>query len=149
MSSQHNDDNEQSEFNNGEFHDDVDIMLNYIIRTSLFRSRNNRINNIFNASMISSFYDFISDYDYENAIRISFDEHESLKRKEDSIDFKTVKYSNLDFKNFETQCSICLVNYENGDNVSLTNCNHLFHNECLVEWTHYKKECPICRKNLE
>ena len=30
----------------------------------------------------------------------------------------------------------------------LTYCNHLFHADCIDNWLNIKKECPICRKNI-
>jgi hypothetical protein len=43
-------------------------------------------------------------------------------------------------------CCICLldgVNYK-------TNCNHLFHKNCLIQWFKINKTCPICRsRNLD
>lgn len=38
-------------------------------------------------------------------------------------------------------CSICLDTLDNNDIIK-TNCNHIFHKSCLINWT---KNCPICR----
>ena len=46
------------------------------------------------------------------------------------------------------ECSICLTEFSNDSEVSVTKCKHVFHNECIVEWSKYKKDCPVCRKNL-
>jgi hypothetical protein len=45
------------------------------------------------------------------------------------------------------ECSICLET--NNYKIIKTNCNHEFHEECLIKWTKISKTCPICRKNLE
>ena len=141
------------EFNNGEFESendiDFDTVVNYILRRSIERHRTNRVLNIITNSMINNIYDFLNDYEYETVLDRSFNEQESLKRNEDYIDFKSMKYCKIESKNYEIQCSICLINYENEDDISLTKCNHLFHNNCIIEWSHYKKECPICRKDLK
>lgn len=45
------------------------------------------------------------------------------------------------------ECSICLET--NNYKIITTNCNHIFHEECLSKWIKIIKTCPICRKNLE
>lgn len=61
-----------------------------------------------------------------------------------------VKYINI--KNFgetkDDQCSICLTEFEDDDNVKYTECCHFFHPNCLGEWTKQSHTCPICRKSL-
>ncbi len=39
------------------------------------------------------------------------------------------------------ECSICL---ENNTNVML-DCNHHFHEDCILEWFQYNATCPVCR----
>jgi hypothetical protein len=48
----------------------------------------------------------------------------------------------------QNECSICLeaVDYQN-KNACITNCNHVFHKQCLVKVIN--KLCPLCRRNLE
>jgi hypothetical protein len=44
------------------------------------------------------------------------------------------------------ECSICLeINY---NKITKTDCEHEFHEKCLLEWMKISKTCPICRKNL-
>lgn len=43
-------------------------------------------------------------------------------------------------------CSICLS--EINSNSIITLCNHLFHTNCLLQWTSINQTCPCCRKNL-
>ena len=48
-------------------------------------------------------------------------------------------------------CSVCLVDYKLGDEVSETKCGHIFHTECLKNWKYesgIKFHCPNCRTNL-
>ena len=44
------------------------------------------------------------------------------------------------------ECSICLD--KNDKKWIKTNCNHLYHNECLEKWIQINKSCPICREQL-
>ena len=46
----------------------------------------------------------------------------------------------------ENECSICFekINYNKNDSISLE-CDHEFHDTCILSWLNEKKECPICR----
>lgn len=62
-----------------------------------------------------------------------------------SQEFKTLSD---EIKNDNKECSICVCEYENTDSISITNCNHIFHTDCIKEWGKYKQECPLCKTNL-
>lgn len=50
--------------------------------------------------------------------------------------------------NKEEKCSICLENLDD-INIKKTNCNHLFHKQCIYEWINNNKTtCPLCRENI-
>jgi hypothetical protein len=40
-------------------------------------------------------------------------------------------------------CSICFE--ELGDDVVTTECNHLFHRQCIRNWLREHSSCPLCR----
>ena len=42
-------------------------------------------------------------------------------------------------------CSICYKKCSIGESVSITICNHVYHEECLKQWFEIKSECPLCR----
>jgi E3 ubiquitin-protein ligase Arkadia len=45
-------------------------------------------------------------------------------------------------------CSICLTEFEEGEDVKFTKCNHLFHSgDCLDKWLKENVYCPLCRCN--
>jgi hypothetical protein len=47
-------------------------------------------------------------------------------------------------------CAICLVEYQDGDEVSWSHnryCGHAFHRDCIIEWLLTSDECPCCRRN--
>jgi E3 ubiquitin-protein ligase DOA10 len=48
-------------------------------------------------------------------------------------------------------CSICLGQFEDGEEVISLHCHkaHIFHERCILEWSKNKKECPLCRKHVE
>ena len=45
-------------------------------------------------------------------------------------------------------CSICVSNFEVGENITETKCKHFFHTNCIAEWVQYKQECPVCRNSI-
>jgi hypothetical protein len=85
-------------------------------------------------------------------MRESLETDKQLVRSDDFVDFKKIKYCNVDDNNKTSDnimCSICLTVFENECDVSLTKCKHVFHTDCIKEWSRYKKDCPICRKDLK
>jgi hypothetical protein len=57
---------------------------------------------------------------------------------------KNVKTTKL---NTDEKCAICLIEFKK-EGVRLSNCNHIFHNDCLNEWLHYNNNCPLCRTSI-
>ena len=41
-------------------------------------------------------------------------------------------------------CSICLKDINNNDKF-ITDCNHIFHIECINKWYKISHRCPLCR----
>lgn len=76
---------------------------------------------------------------------------DSLEKTDHIIKISSTRYETLDEKIKEENktCSICILEFENEDKISITNCNHIFHTDCITEWGKYKTECPICREKLE
>lgn len=48
----------------------------------------------------------------------------------------------------EETCPICLVEYEDGDEVRTLSCGHDFHKGCVDEWLSGHTSCPGCRQNF-
>jgi hypothetical protein len=44
-------------------------------------------------------------------------------------------------------CSICCDNIEEG-NVYCTPCGHIYHVECIKNWTKDNSKCPMCRRDI-
>ena len=45
------------------------------------------------------------------------------------------------------ECIICFENMSY--NIKILSCKHIFHHDCIKEWTHYKSNCPVCREELK
>ncbi|KAG0224230.1 hypothetical protein BGW41_005177 [Actinomortierella wolfii] len=48
-----------------------------------------------------------------------------------------------------SRCSICLCEYEDGEELRHMPCNHFFHRECLDEWLKLKRTCPLCKYDIQ
>lgn len=46
-------------------------------------------------------------------------------------------------------CSICIEPIEVGDIITITLCEHQYHNTCIRQWLKYSMICPLCRRDLE
>ena len=80
----------------------------------------------------------------------SLDTHTQLVRTDEFINFEKVKYCNIEKKDeYDNSCSICLTEFEDDSDIGFTNCEHIFHTGCITEWSRYKKDCPVCRKDLK
>ncbi|KAJ4846972.1 hypothetical protein Tsubulata_038731 [Turnera subulata] len=43
------------------------------------------------------------------------------------------------------RCAVCLEDFEPKEQVMLTPCNHMFHEDCIVPWVKSNGQCPVCR----
>lgn len=43
------------------------------------------------------------------------------------------------------RCAVCLDDFESGEQVLLTPCNHMFHEDCIIPWVRSHGQCPVCR----
>ena len=65
------------------------------------------------------------------------------------ITFKNVDeelYSSL--KKSETLCSICIEGFELNHEIGTTECQHIYHKDCLGQWYNKNSSCPMCRKYI-
>nr|XP_043606879.1 probable E3 ubiquitin-protein ligase XERICO [Erigeron canadensis] len=45
----------------------------------------------------------------------------------------------------DKRCAICLDDFRAREMVTLTPCNHMFHDNCIVPWVKSNGQCPVCR----
>ena len=48
----------------------------------------------------------------------------------------------------ERDCSICTDPFNDNVTIVKTACNHIFHQQCLLQWMGHNPVCPICRRPL-
>ncbi len=46
-------------------------------------------------------------------------------------------------------CTICLNNFNAGQDVAELGCRHFFHRDCIAQWLRQHKTCPVCRQQVE
>ena len=109
-------------------------------------------------SMVRSIHEYIDYIDYVNTMvyinnieekiieevsNASMNESNLQKKKNINL---LIKKEKLKIKNFSenTKCCICISDFEVNEEVGITNCSHIFHYDCLIEWGKYKTTCPLC-----
>ncbi|KAG9442938.1 hypothetical protein H6P81_018792 [Aristolochia fimbriata] len=55
-----------------------------------------------------------------------------------SVTYKANQDGNTD------QCVICRLEYEEDESLVMLSCKHLYHPECINNWLHINKVCPVC-----
>jgi hypothetical protein len=81
--------------------------------------------------------------------------HTNFSNNANEIDFgkeislKFITYS----ESIHVACPICCDDYNFGDKVHLTECGHMYHHACLLEYikhlNNHSYNCPMCRKNIK
>lgn len=117
-----------------------------------FYYNNNNIIANFAENIFNSSY-FMSD-PIHTILEQSFEEQgDGLIRTNKNIIIPSRKYETLDniVKEDNVSCCICLNEYKSEDEISVMNCNHIFHTDCIKEWGNYKTvpDCAICRDKLK
>ncbi|CAB4312877.1 unnamed protein product [Prunus armeniaca] len=50
--------------------------------------------------------------------------------------------------NTDSECSICLGEFKDGEKCRQLECEHAFHGECIDQWLLKKMHCPLCRATV-
>ncbi|KAK4786716.1 hypothetical protein SAY86_010549 [Trapa natans] len=62
----------------------------------------------------------------------------------------TAKFSGDAFGTEDSQCTICLGEYEDGEVLRIMpECGHSFHRGCIDVWLRKQTTCPVCRLSLK
>ena len=106
-------------------------------------------NHVMSNYIIDSLFNNMLDYAQDEYINSLFNQSTSeLERNEKiKIEVSSKPYSKTD-KVF-TSCSICSDDYKDEDIVSVLDCTHVFHKNCIEEWGHYNPVCPVCKTSIK
>lgn len=70
--------------------------------------------------------------------------HQLANSNSASID----EYPRVNAQNTTTQCSICLENFREEQEMIQLPCEHVFHENCIRRWLERNNNCPYCRRTL-
>lgn len=56
--------------------------------------------------------------------------------------------NNLEQDDDGKSCAICLEDFVPKQEVLVTPCNHMFHDDCIIRWIKSNGQCPVCRFTL-
>jgi len=54
-----------------------------------------------------------------------------------------------DIKKEDAVCAICLMEYEEDENIAFLPCKHHYHKDCITPWLLKNDLCPYCKKAVE
>ena len=137
----------------------IPSMMNSI--GSIFSNISPEINNFFNSfnmnnGLISFLNNHNNDFQFNNLVNImmSFDLGSNNRHPPASDkaikELKKIEVNDNNLSNYKNiTCNICLENFEVGNILRVLECNHEFHENCIITWLKSNNTCPICRHELE
>ena len=137
----------------------IPSMMNSI--GSIFSNISPEINNFFNSfnmnnGLISFLNNHNNDFQFNNLVNImmSFDIGSNNRHPPASDkaikELKKIEVNDNNLSNYKNiTCNICLENFEVGNILRILECNHEFHENCIITWLKSNNTCPICRHELE
>ena len=137
----------------------IPSMMNSI--GSIFSNISPEINNFFNSfnmnnGLISFLNNHNNDFQFNNLVNImmSFDLGSNNRHPPASDkaikELKKIEVNDNNLSNYKNiTCNICLENFEVGNILRVLECNHEFHQNCIITWLKSNNTCPICRHELE
>lgn len=128
----------------------INLVNNNNVSTSNTSINNNIINND-NNNLINN-----KEGDKENQLP-SYEEVHGIdinkiakQKNEDGIE--VIEYhEKIKMKFDQQECLICIGEFENGEKLSILECNHCYHESCLKDWIKKVKGifCPLCQASRE
>ena len=112
------------------------------------------LNDIYN-NLVSFLNNHNNDFQFNNLVNIlmSMDmgSNSHPPASERAINnLKKIEVNENNINNYKNiTCNICLDNFEIGNILRILECNHEFHEECILTWLKSNNTCPICRHELE
>ncbi|CAM0950292.1 unnamed protein product [Alopecurus aequalis] len=78
------------------------------------------------------------------------EEHRQQSHRDEEVEWFNLKETTWAAagSRLQTECAVCLKDFEAEDKVSTMPCNHCFHQGCISEWLQVSCVCPLCRGAL-
>jgi len=142
--------NQHSSINTEQF--DINIfsnILNHVYRNNhIYNTTNiNIIDNVIDTNIPynNTAYNNIIDNVIDNNIPYNNTSYNNINTKPSMINIVNNQRTNI---SNQTECSICLSDFESGQRYTRIGCNHVFHSNCIQRWSLASsrcRRCPICR----
>ena len=63
--------------------------------------------------------------------------------------YNICNYESIPDSEKDVECVVCLSKIEEGDDIRVLKCDHMYHRHCLDKWVAFKNHtCPLCRESL-
>ena len=120
------------------------INVNFFLIYNYFKDYNGRLVDMSYPSL-----KVINTSDQTDIISFNYDGNKIINNNNNNNNLE-LRNNELLYENNEIkQCSICLSDFKNNDHIfNISNCNHIFHFNCLNEWFKRQKKCPLCRCDI-
>ena len=120
--------------------------LSYIYETRISTQNSNGFTLKYIINYIKLLYQFI----YEEEERTSSPQTYNIKKQCTDCNEKDItKHSEIYNKqDNDSECTICVSNYDEDTLKCKLNCSHEFHHDCIESWVKTSGTCPICRHNI-
>ena len=59
-----------------------------------------------------------------------------------------VKFTNR-LKQQQERCTICISDFEVGEELKQLPCRHIYHLECVDSWLKQENKCPVCKGEVD
>lgn len=117
----------------------TDFLLNHILSRSPFRAPGMPFQSFHhNGQIFNAFNQILSNINMPL-------ENEDVKVTLEDEDIEKIDTIILD-KDLDRKCSVCMMDFKKGDELSVLKCKHEFHKGCIVQWLkNYNYRCPVCR----
>ncbi|OMO87717.1 Zinc finger, RING-type [Corchorus capsularis] len=87
----------------------------------------------------------LSKLNFKPASRASIQTLKRVKLGDDGPLLPLKKRRKLDCLSSKKQCTICLDEFSDGEELVWMPCGHVYHNHCIVTWLETSHLCPLCR----
>ena len=143
------------EFNQNNIFNNIFTNINGFIQ-QIFNSSNNFILNHINPGAINFLNNHNNDTQFNNFLNLimQFDlsnlhgNPPASQRVLDNLEKIKIDEKNIDkFK--DITCNVCLNNLAINDEITILECKHEFHLNCILEWLKIRNTCPVCRFEME